>query len=141
MFVQMNEPDMITEDDVQSVIHRRPENMHKGQCGRVLIIAGGNGMPGAAVLAAVTVYPEIRNFIFPSVYYEEPIHKMQMQKLKMNAFLHYDFTEAEGFGSALGLSLLDAAIDMLNQMKTFGTANVDVAIDGAGSGRQRKEIK
>ncbi len=52
MFVQMNEPDMITEEDVQSVIHRRPENMHKGQCGRVLIIAGGNGMPGAAVLAA-----------------------------------------------------------------------------------------
>lgn len=37
--------------------------------------------------------------------------------------------------------LLDAAIDMLNQMKTFGTADVDVAIDGAGSGRQRKEIK
>ena len=56
-------------------------------------------------------------------------------------FLHYDFTEAEGFGSALGLSLLDAAIDMLNQMKTFGSADVDVAIDGAGSGRQRKEIK
>lgn len=106
-----------------------------------MIVVFDNAVTGAAVLAAVTVYPEIRNFIFPSVYYEEPIHKMQMQKLKMNAFLHYDFTEAEGFGSALGLSLLDAAIDMLNQMKTFGTADVDVAIDGAGSGRQRKEIK
>ena len=106
-----------------------------------MIVVFDNAVTGAAVLAAVTVYPEIRNFIFPSVYYEEPIHKMEMQILKMHAFLHYDFTEAEGFGSALGLSLLDAAIDMLNQMKTFGTADVDVAIDGAGSGRQRKEIK
>lgn len=106
-----------------------------------MIVVFDNAVTGAAVLAAVTVYPEIRNFVFPSVYYEEPVHKMQMQKLQMNAFLHYDFTEAEGFGSALGLSLLDAAIDMLNQMKTFGTADVDVAIDGAGSGRQRKEIR
>ncbi len=106
-----------------------------------MIVVFDNAVTGAAVLSAVTVYPEIRNFVFPSVYYDEPIHKMQMQKLQMNAFLHYDFTEAEGFGSALGLSLLDAAIDMLNQMKTFGSADVDVAIDGAGSGRQRKEIK
>lgn len=106
-----------------------------------MIVAFDNAVTGAAVLAAVTVYPEIRNFVFPSVYYEEPVHKMQMQKLGMHAYLHYDFTEAEGFGSALGLSLLDAAIDMLNQMKTFGTADVDVAIDGAGSGRQRKEIR
>ena len=106
-----------------------------------MIVVFDNAVTGAAVLAAVTVYPEIRNFVFPSVYYEEPVHKMQMQKLQMNAFLHYDFTEAEGFGSTLGLSLLDAAIDMLNQMKTFGTADVDVAIDGAGSGRQRKEIR
>ncbi len=52
MFVQMNEPDKITEEDVQKLITRRPESMHKGQCGHVLIIAGGNGMPGAAVLAA-----------------------------------------------------------------------------------------
>ena len=54
------------------------------------------------------------------MYYEEPVHQMQMQKLGMKSFLHYDFTEAEGYGSALGLSLMDAAIDMLNQMKTFG---------------------
>lgn len=106
-----------------------------------MIVVFDNAVTGAAVLAAVTVYPEIRNFVFPSVYYNEPVHQMQMQKLQMKAFLHYDFTEAEGFGSTLGLSLLDAAIDMLNQMKTFGSADVDVAIDGAGNGRQRKEIK
>ena len=30
------------------------------------------------------------------------------------------FTVAEGFGSAMGLSLFDAALDMVNEMKTFG---------------------
>ena len=106
-----------------------------------MIIVFDNAVTGAAVLAAVTVYPEIRNFIFPSVSYEEPVHQMQMEKLGMKGYLHYNFTEAEGFGSALGLSLLDGALDMLNRMKTFGSADVDVAIDGAGSGIQRKEIR
>ena len=106
-----------------------------------MMVVFDNAVTGAAVLGAVTAYPEILNFVIPSVYYEEPVHQMQMQKLGMKSFLHYDFTEAEGYGSALGLSLMDAAIDMLNQMKTFGSAGVDVAEDGPGAGRQREEIK
>lgn len=106
-----------------------------------IMIVFDNSVTGAAVLSAITVYPEIKNFVFPSVYYEEPVHQMQMQKMGMKAFLHYDFTEAEGYGSALGLSILDAAIDMLNQMKTFGTADVAVAVDGPGKGRQREDVK
>lgn len=106
-----------------------------------MMVVFDNAVTGAAVLSAVTVYPEIKNFVFPSVYYEEPVHQMQMQKMGMKAFLHYDFTEAEGYGSALGLSILDAAIDMLNQMKTFGSADVAVAVDGPGKGRQREDVK
>ncbi len=106
-----------------------------------IIVVFDNAVTGAAALAAASVYPEIKNYLFPSVYYEEPVHQMQMQKLSMKSFLHYDFTEAEGYGSALGLSLLDAAIDMLNQMKTFGTADVAVAEDGPGKGRQREDVK
>ena len=106
-----------------------------------IIVVFDNAVTGAAALAAASVYPDIKNYLFPSVYYEEPVHQMQMQKLSMKSFLHYDFTEAEGYGSALGLSLLDAAIDMLNQMKTFGTADVAVAEDGPGKGRQREDVK
>ncbi len=106
-----------------------------------IIVVFDNAVTGAAALAAASVYPEIKNYLFPSVYYEEPVHQMQMQKLSMKSFLHYDFTEAEGYGSALGLSLLDAAIDMLNQMKTFGSADVAVAEDGPGKGRQREDVK
>ena len=42
----------ITTDYVQNIIIPRPADMHKGQAGRVLIIAGSKGMAGAAVLAA-----------------------------------------------------------------------------------------
>ncbi|MDF2563985.1 MAG: ADP/ATP-dependent (S)-NAD(P)H-hydrate dehydratase [Massilibacillus sp.] len=37
---------------VKSLIVKRPADVHKGNCGRVLIVAGSNGLTGAAVLAA-----------------------------------------------------------------------------------------
>lgn len=38
--------------DTGGILRERPHDMHKGQAGRVLIIAGQTGMAGAAVLAA-----------------------------------------------------------------------------------------
>ncbi|MDO4869373.1 MAG: NAD(P)H-hydrate dehydratase [Bacillota bacterium] len=38
--------------DINGVLKVRPQDMHKGQAGRVLIIGGQEGMAGAAVLAA-----------------------------------------------------------------------------------------
>ena len=43
---------LITLEYVNTLIRERPEEIHKGQCGRVLIAAGSVGMAGAAVLAA-----------------------------------------------------------------------------------------
>jgi len=43
---------LITREYVNTFIKERPEDTHKGQCGRVLIVAGSYGMAGAAVLAA-----------------------------------------------------------------------------------------
>lgn len=42
----------ITTEYVRGIITDRPADMHKGQAGRVLIIAGSRGMAGAAVLSA-----------------------------------------------------------------------------------------
>ena len=42
----------ITTNDVREIITDRPADMHKGQAGRILFIAGSKGMAGAAVLAA-----------------------------------------------------------------------------------------
>ena len=43
---------IITEKTVQNIIGRRKREIHKGNCGRILIAAGSPGMAGAAILAA-----------------------------------------------------------------------------------------
>ena len=43
---------IITEKTVQNIIGRRKREIHKGDCGRILIAAGSSGMAGAAILAA-----------------------------------------------------------------------------------------
>ncbi len=48
----MEKTGLITREYVNTVIKKRPRDIHKGQCGRVLIVAGSAGMAGAAVLAA-----------------------------------------------------------------------------------------
>ncbi len=43
---------IITKEFVQTIIGKRDKEIHKGDCGRILIVAGSCGMVGAAVLAA-----------------------------------------------------------------------------------------
>ena len=43
---------IITLKTVKNIIERRKREIHKGDCGRILIVAGSWGMAGAAVLAA-----------------------------------------------------------------------------------------
>ena len=48
----MNTPGLIDEAFVNTFIKKRDKELHKGDCGKVLIIAGSEGMAGAAVLSA-----------------------------------------------------------------------------------------
>ncbi len=43
---------IITKEYVQTIIRKRDKEIHKGNCGRVLIVAGSEGMAGAAILCA-----------------------------------------------------------------------------------------
>ncbi len=43
---------IITKKFVQTIIEKRDREIHKGDCGRILIVAGSEGMAGAAVLSA-----------------------------------------------------------------------------------------
>ncbi|MBS4914272.1 MAG: nicotinate-nucleotide--dimethylbenzimidazole phosphoribosyltransferase [Veillonella sp.] len=88
---------------------------------------------GAAVLAAAKINPLVKDYVFPSVAYNEPVHKAQMKYLGFTTYLNYDLAVDEAVGSTLGLSLLDASLHMLNDMKTFGEAEVTVAEDGPGN--------
>jgi nicotinate-nucleotide--dimethylbenzimidazole phosphoribosyltransferase len=83
-----------------------------------------DGVTGAAVLAAVTVYPEIRSAVFPTLIYHEPVHEMQMKSLGMEGMIDLDITGGAGLGSVMGLSLLMAAMSMMEHMKTFEETGV-----------------
>jgi NAD(P)H-hydrate epimerase len=52
--VRANEPScaLLTEDDVRSLMPSRPHDAHKGTFGHLLIVGGGPGKTGAALLAA-----------------------------------------------------------------------------------------
>lgn len=100
-----------------------------------------DAVTGAAALAATRIAPRAAHYLFASAHYDDPLHLLQLNALGLKGCLHYDFTLAQGLGSTLGLSIADAALVMLNEMKTFGTAGVAVAEDGPGKGRQRKDVK
>lgn len=95
-----------------------------------------NAVTGAAVLLAVKEDPLVADYVFQSASYEDPVHQQQMHWLNRKSYLYYDFSIEEGLGSAMGLSLIDASLHMLNDMKTFGEAAVNVAEDGPGNIRQ-----
>ncbi|WP_295791041.1 nicotinate-nucleotide--dimethylbenzimidazole phosphoribosyltransferase [uncultured Veillonella sp.] len=88
---------------------------------------------GAAVLAAAQIEPKILQYVFPSVAYNEPVHKAQMKFLGLQTYLNYNLAIDEAVGSCLGLSVIKASLHMLNDMKTFGEAEVTVAEDGPGN--------
>ena len=52
----MENTGIITKEYVHTVIKKRRKDIHKGDCGRVLVIAGSKGMAGAAVLSGLGAY-------------------------------------------------------------------------------------
>ena len=71
----------------------------------------------------------------------EPALRTGYELLGVGAYLELDLAANAGVGAALGMSLLTASLHMLNDMKTFGEAEVAVAQDGPGSLRQSKDVK
>lgn len=107
-----------------------------GAASHHMAVVFDNAVTGAAVLVAKQIAPEVMDYVFPSVHTTEPVQTAQMKYLGIKPYLFYDFEMDEALGSVMGLSLLDAGMHMLNDMKTFGEAGVDVAVDGPGSEHQ-----
>ena len=112
-----------------------------GAASHRMAVVFDNIVTGAAVLAAVTIEPLVKDYVFPSAAYDEPIHdepihKEQCRFLGVKPYLDYKLLIDEALGSTMGLSVINASMHMLNDMKTFVEAEVSVAEDGAGKGRQ-----
>ena len=96
---------------------------------------------GLAALIAVRLAPLAKEYLMASHFAAEPAHAEVLRLLDLPASLYLGLNCGEGVGSALGISLLQASLHMLNDMKTFGEAQVHVAEDGPGSLVQNPAIR
>ena len=100
---------IITKEFVQTIITKRDREIHKGNCGRVLIVAGSIGMAGAAVLAAKAalrcgsglVQVAVPKELFPIIQVGVPEATCLERDLKKIDLDQYD---AIGIGPGLGQS-------------------------------------
>ena len=81
---------------------------------RVLVVFD-NAVTGAAVLISRALCRNVEDYVIPSARYAEPVHQMQMKKLNVTAFFETGKDIGQGMGSVIGLSLLDAAVQMMNK--------------------------
>ncbi|HAK74819.1 MAG TPA: nicotinate-nucleotide--dimethylbenzimidazole phosphoribosyltransferase, partial [Sporomusaceae bacterium] len=95
----------------------------------------------AAALIAVKIAPNVKDYLIGSHISTEPAHKVALDMIGVPAHLHLDMRLGEGTGAALGMSLVNAALHVINDMKTFGEAEVEVAQDGPGALKQTKNVK
>lgn len=93
-----------------------------------------------AARIAVSMNKEINNYLINASLSPEPLHKEAIESLNLNAYLYLDSTLYEGCQAALGMTLLDACLHMVNDMKTFKQAAVAIANDGPGANRQSLDI-
>jgi len=78
-----------------------------------------------AALCAVSIKPEVRNYIFPSHGSAEPGSKKVLEALEMEPFLNLDMRVGEGTGAAIAFQLIDCAFAAYTQMGTFDDAKIE----------------
>ncbi len=84
---------------------------------------------GAGALIAEAIAPESRNYMIASHCSVEKGHKIMLEKLKLKPLFNFDMRLGEGTGAAIGISIAEASIKILNEMATFGEAGVSQKIE------------
>ena len=79
-----------------------------------MLVVFDNAVTGAAVLLARALCPTVDDYVCPSAQYQEPVHQMQMKKLDSNLSSNSNRTSTRGWVRAMGLTMLDAAVQMMN---------------------------
>ena len=90
---------------------------------RVLILIDGF-IVTAAALVAHALAPAVLDYCVFAHCSEEPGHARQLAHLGARPLLHLGLRLGEGTGAALAFPLVQAAVDFLNEMASFGQAGV-----------------
>lgn len=81
-----------------------------------------------AALAAYRITKNVKPYLIAAHLSREPGHQVVLDELGLRPNLKLNMYLGQGTGAALGLTLLDAGIKVLNEMATFEEANVAFAL-------------
>lgn len=95
----------------------------------------------AAALLAISLAPQVKEYLIASHFSREAAHQTALAHIGIPAYLQLNLSLGCGTGAALGMSLLNAALHVVNDMKTFGEAAVAVAQDGPGALKQSHDVR
>ncbi len=126
--IEVNDPDARDGIDILSKIG----GFEIGAIAGLILGAAANHIPvvidgfisGAAALIAYTIEPLSKDYMIASHLSVEKGHKIMLEKIGLCPLLSLDMRLGEGTGAALGISLVDAAMKILNEMATFDQAGV-----------------
>ncbi|MHB1006863.1 MAG: nicotinate-nucleotide--dimethylbenzimidazole phosphoribosyltransferase [Chloroflexota bacterium] len=100
---------------------------------RVVVVVDGF-ISGAAALIAYAICPTARDYMVAAHLSVEIGHQAVMRHLGLTPLVDLGLRLGEGTGAALGISLVEASVRVLNEMATFaeaGVAEKDSAESGA----------
>ena len=95
--------------------------------GRVPVVLDGF-ISGAAALIAAALQPKVKAYLIAAHCSAEKGHRAVLQSLGLSPLLDLNLRLGEGTGAALGISLVEAAVRLLNEMATFQEAGVSGAL-------------
>lgn len=84
---------------------------------------------GAGALVAASLAPQVRDYLIAAHQSVEVGHRLVLQRLGLTALLDLHMRLGEGTGAVLGMWLVEAAVDLLRDMATFGEAGVAGALE------------
>lgn len=82
---------------------------------------------GASALLAFKLQPRVREYLIASHISAEKGHRVMLEEMGFVPLLDLGLRLGEGTGAALAISLLEAAVKILNEMATFNEAGVSQA--------------
>jgi nicotinate-nucleotide--dimethylbenzimidazole phosphoribosyltransferase len=126
--LEVNHPDSNDALDVLSKVG----GFEIGGLTGVILGAAANRIPvvidgfisGAAALIAVKLCPMVKDYLIASHLSVEQGHRIMLEYMGLQPLLSLDMRLGEGTGAALGISLVEASVKILKEMKTFDEAGV-----------------
>jgi len=131
--LQANRPDPKDPLDVLAKVG----GLEIGGLAGVILAAAKNRIPvvldgfisGAAALIAAELAPQVKNYMIASHQSVEVGHKILLNYLGLSPILDLNLRLGEGTGAALGISLIDASVKVLDEMATFADAGVSESVE------------